>query len=234
MNRFSFFFILCNSFILHSQTSESSVIPSEIKPLWKGHSLSVSYGLFDLYPSKVLLHRQKSDIYSLVSFPNIQHNYHIKSTGPFFLKYEYGGKSNLTFGFSGGYNSVRFQDQFSDETYWYIPEKNKWEEYYTFYDASIYIISASARINYHYLKRNKFDPYVGVGFGYSYRFYKNRSWYSAPLPQQPFVGWFYEPSFFYFNATTGIRYYLNAKLATFVELGWDKYSLAQVGLTAKL
>ena len=80
-----------------------------------------------------------------------------------------------------------------------------------------YIIIA-ARGSYHFVYKDKFDPYVGIGLGYVI----GSSSFTTTYPDNAYLGLnnSYTASRVFFAAHVGCNYYLNDKMGVYGELGY--------------
>lgn len=135
-------------------------------------------------------------------------NYTIKSTGPINLQCDYEVFKNFSVGaivsysqIKGSYNNNGFV--FSDQ---------------------LTIFTALARVNYHFIKYKKIDPYIGGGFGYVYSKYQNNlNTKSTNVPGE--LG---------YSAQVGINYFMLKNFGLFVEAGYVGGSFFQLGIVANL
>jgi opacity protein-like surface antigen len=135
-------------------------------------------------------------------------NYKIKSTGPINLQYEYEVFKNFRVGaivsysqIKGSYNNSGFV--FSDQ---------------------LAIFTALARVNYHFIKHKKLDPYLGGGVGYVYSKYQNNlNTKSTNVPGE--LG---------YSAQLGINYFMLKNFGIFGEAGYVGGSFFQLGIVANL
>jgi outer membrane protein W len=118
---------------------------SSSKKIAKNHqTISIGHGIGNVW---------KSFLEKGVSIEN----YKIKSSGPINVQYDQEVFKNFSFGaivsysqIKGSYNNSGFV--FSDQ---------------------LTIFTALARVNYHFIKHKKLDPYFGGGCGYIYSKYQN-------------------------------------------------------------
>lgn len=135
-------------------------------------------------------------------------NYKIKSTGPINLQYDYVMFKNFSVGaivsysqIKGSYNNSGFV--FSDQ---------------------LTIFTALARVNYHFIKHKKLDPYLGGGIGYVYSKYQNNlNTKSTNVPGE--LG---------YSAQVGINYFMFKNFGLFGEAGYVGGSFFQLGVVANL
>ncbi|MEY2830533.1 MAG: hypothetical protein RIQ33_2391 [Bacteroidota bacterium] len=87
--------------------------------------------------------------------------------------------------------------------------------------------SALVRFNYHFVKNNKFDPYLGMGMGYRWGQWTNSS-------TDPTYSFGKSKTYFPFGAdlTFGCRYMFSDMIGAYVEMGIAK-SPFQFGVTAR-
>ena len=135
-------------------------------------------------------------------------NYKIKSTGPINLQYDQEVFKNFSVGaivsysqIKGSYNNSGFV--FSDQ---------------------LTIFTALARVNYHFIKHKKLDPYLGGGIGYVYSKYQNNlNTKNTNVPGE--LG---------YSAQVGINYFMFKKFGLFGEAGYVGGSFFQLGVVANL
>jgi hypothetical protein len=158
-------------------------------------SLSIGHGIGNIWKS------------FLEKGVNIE-NYKIKSTGPINLQYDYVVFKNFSVGaivsysqIKGSYNNSGFV--FSDQ---------------------LTIFTALARVNYHFIKHKKLDPYLGGGIGYVYSKYQNNlNTKSTNVPGE--LG---------YSAQLGINYFILKNFGLFGETGYVGGSFFQIGVVANL
>ena len=135
-------------------------------------------------------------------------NYKIKSKGPINLQYDQEIFKNFSVGaivsysqIKGSYNNSGFV--FSDQ---------------------LTIFTALARVNYHFIKHKKLDPYLGGGVGYVYSKYQNNlNTKSTNVPGE--LG---------FSGQVGINYFMFKNFGLFGEAGYVGGSFFQIGIIANL
>jgi outer membrane protein W len=135
-------------------------------------------------------------------------NYKIKSKGPINLQYDQEVFKNFSFGaivsysqIKGSYNNSGFV--FSDQ---------------------LTIFTALARVNFHFIKHKKLDPYLGGGIGYVYSKYQNNlNTKSTNVPGE--LG---------YSAQVGINYFIYKNFGLFCEAGYVGGSFFQLGVVANL
>jgi opacity protein-like surface antigen len=129
--------------------------------------------------------------------------------GPLHGKIEYGVSEKVGVGLSVNFVSSTFK--FNDNAAAYNYSTNRTSVKFNF------------RVNYHFSPSEKFDPYVGVGFGYGDSRWKTESNdpdynfdYSNPIP----IG---------FETTLGARLFVTPRIGFYAEAGVAK-SFVQFGL----
>ena len=135
-------------------------------------------------------------------------NYKIKPVGPINLQCDYEVFKNFSVGaivsysqIKGSYNNNGFV--FSDQ---------------------LTIFTALARVNYHFIKHKKLDPYLGGGIGYVYSKYQNNlNTKSTNVPGE--LG---------YSAQLGINYFMLKNFGLFGEAGYVGGSFFQLGIVANL
>jgi len=135
-------------------------------------------------------------------------NYTIKTSGPINLQYDYIFFKNFSVGaivsysqIKGSYNNSGFV--FSDR---------------------LTIFTALARVNYHFIKHKKLDPYFGGGCGYIYSKYQNNlNTSSTNVPGE-----------FGYSAQVGLNYFILNNIGLYSELGYLGGSFVQLGFVLNL
>ena len=135
-------------------------------------------------------------------------NYTIKTSGPINLQYDYIFFKNISVGaivsysqIKGSYNNSGFV--FSDR---------------------LTIFTALARVNYHFIKHKKLDPYFGGGCGYIYSKYQNNlNTSSTNVPGE-----------FGYSAQVGLNYFILNNIGLYSELGYLGGSFVQLGFVLNL
>jgi hypothetical protein len=138
---------------------------------------------------------------------NIEY-YTIKTSGPINLQYDYIFFKNISVGaivsysqIKGSYNNSGFV--FSDR---------------------LTIFTALARVNYHFIKHKKLDPYFGGGCGYIYSKYQNNlNTSSTNVPGE-----------FGYSAQVGLNYFILNNIGLYSELGYLGGSFVQLGFVLNL
>ena len=149
------------------------------------------------------------------SYYKAELEYDLKKTGPFFLKYEYALTNRIGIGVNFSYASavLNYHTILYDESY---RTKINWQ-----------VLNILGRLNYHFLIREKWDAYVGIGLGY-----RNESWdysYSPELnvrDEKANLGNF---SPIGAELTIGARYLLSSHFGFYTELGVAT-AIFQIGL----
>jgi len=135
-------------------------------------------------------------------------NYTIKSTGPINLQYDYEVFKNFSLGAIVSYSQIRGSYNNSG---------------FVFSD-QLAIFTALARVNYHFIKHKKLDPYLGGGVGYVYSKYQNNlNTKSTNVPGE--LG---------YSAQLGINYFMLKNFGIFGEAGYVGGSFFQLGIVANL
>jgi opacity protein-like surface antigen len=135
-------------------------------------------------------------------------NYTIKSTGPINLQYDYEVFKNFSLGAIVSYSQIRGSYNNSG---------------FVFSD-QLTIFTALARVNYHFTKDKKLDPYVGGGCGYIYSKYQNNlNTSSTNVPGE-----------FGYSAQVGLNYFILNNTGLFGEFGYLGGSFVQLGFVLNL
>ncbi len=146
----------------------------------------------------------------------------VSGVGPLYLKYE----RILTPKFGMGINVAYETIQYSETSEGYDPISGTYVTYTNYYDFSS--VSILGRLSWHFTDLEKFDPYVGFGFGYR----------SAKLQvdsNDPYLNTFSNNSTPFpvgADVTIGARLYLSNSIGVYTELGLAK-SLFQIGLAGR-
>jgi hypothetical protein len=149
---------------------------------------------------------------------------------PIYIKYEYALSAYLSIGINFAY--IHYQDTYTvcgDCPVPLTPPPPPNSVPYYYQETDTYLTwSALARLNWHFEKSKKFDPYCGVGLGFKYG-----SWHylaSDPLDERNSTYSYSNP--IGMEITIGTRYYFFNHIGAYIETGFAK-SLVQTGLTAK-
>jgi len=150
--------------------------------------------------------------------------------GPFFFRYEYAYKEKLGLGLVLGYSDFAVS---ATNNYTYATPPN--EKYYNKLTQNFTSYTLGVRMNYHFLKDKRIDPYVGCAAGYNY----SKSRYLFETNNPGYIGRQKTEQEetelpVYLAASIGARFYLLDFLALYGEIGADKYSFIQAGLVYKL
>lgn len=155
-------------------------------------------------------------------------SYSRRNLGPFFLKYDLGISNKLGLGIVLAYCNPTVTETLTYTDYFYGSGK----EYHQSVIRDIRSLTGALKLNYHFGERRKFDPYVGIGIGFtnlvvmdSYTTDEPNVLFSSPPVQRslhPYLG-----------ATLGLRAYITSQLGIYGELGWEKWALMQAGITLK-
>ncbi len=155
----------------------------------------------------------------------------IKGLGPAFLKFEYGLNKVVAVGASFGYYNFTLTQTQTYQSYLgsssnYVSYTDVYKWYYTSF-------SAGARINFHFGTGKKLDPYAGVAAGYSANKYTESYSTTDPNSSLPPTQTYNGLIPVYFSITAGLRYYITDNVGFYAELGIDKWSVIQGGLSFK-
>lgn len=173
--------------------------------------ISLGYG-YSILNSGMVLNLLDEDVSSNVS---------ASSFGPVVLKYEYAVTETIGIGASFGYSSLNLTET-------NIVESGGMIHKYT-YSYKGPKITASARINYHFLEHKVIDPYIGFGFGFRQRTIS----YESNDPSDLDSGIIYRTLFpVAAEATIGSRFIFSKHLGAFIEMG-VAHGFIQGGLVGK-
>jgi opacity protein-like surface antigen len=135
-------------------------------------------------------------------------NYTIKTTGPINVQYDYEVFKNFSVGTIVSYSQIK---------------GSYYNNGFSFSD-QLAIFTALARVNYHFIKHKKLDPYVGGGCGYIYSKYQNNlNTSSTNVPGE-----------FGYSAQVGLNYFILNNIGLFGEFGYLGGSFVQLGLVLNL
>jgi len=135
-------------------------------------------------------------------------NYVVKSAGPFNLEYEREVIKHFNVGAIISYSKIKGSYNYNG---------------FSFSD-QLTIFTALARVNYHFIKHKKLDPYVGGGCGYIYSKYQNNlNTSSANVPGE-----------FGYSAQAGLNYFILNNVGLFGEVGYLGGSFVQMGFVLNL
>jgi len=135
-------------------------------------------------------------------------NYKIKSTGPFNLEYEREVINHFSIGTIISYSKIKGSYNYNG---------------FSFSD-QLTIFTALARVNYHFIKHKKLDPYVGGGCGYIYSKYQNNlNTSSTNVPGE-----------FGYSAQVGLNYFILNNVGLFGEFSYLGGSFVQLGFVLNL
>jgi opacity protein-like surface antigen len=135
-------------------------------------------------------------------------NYKVKSVGPFNLEYEREVIKHFSVGTIISYSKIKGSYDYNG---------------FSFSD-QLTIFTALARINYHFIKHKKLDPYVGGGCGYILSKYKNNlNTSSTNIPGE-----------FGYSAQVGLNYFILNNVGLFGEFGYLGGSFVQLGFVLNL
>lgn len=194
VNRLQFFL-----FIMVIQFSFGTLVnaQSSSKKLAKKHNqtISIGHGIGNVW--KTFLEKGVSI-----------ENYKIKSVGPFNLEYEREVFKNFSVGAIISYSQIKGSYNYNG---------------FSFSD-QLTIFTALARVNYHFIKHKKLDPYVGGGCGYIYSKYQNNlNTSSTNVPGE-----------FGYSAQAGLNYFILNNVGLFGEVGYLGGSFVQLGFVLNL
>ena len=135
-------------------------------------------------------------------------NYKIKPVGPINLQCDYEVFKNFSVGAIVSYSQI----------------KGSYNNIGCVFSDQLIIFTALARVNYHFIKHKKLDPYLGGGIGYVYSKYQNNlNTKSTNVPGE--LG---------YSAQLGINYFMLKNFGLFGEAGYVGGSFFQLGIVANL
>ncbi len=154
--------------------------------------------------------------------------YKVTGFGPILVKGDYGVLKNLGVGAVIGYASSKIT--YSENDYYY--DNNGYSQLYTYQESIAWTsISVGAHANYHFVRKEKLDVYVGGGLGYTinnFVYSNNDPYYGTTRTYAT-----YNPSSVFYAATIGLRYYFTPNIGIYAEGGIEKGALLQGGLALK-
>jgi outer membrane protein W len=200
MKNIIFVFVVC--FLSHQIASQSEII--------RPNRINIGYGVGNL--SKTIFKLSNKGKYDI--------NY--KGEGPFFGKYEHTINPFIGVGLNISYIAATIDYDFK-ETYT--------TDSVTLLSANMNYKSVSylLRFNFHPLKENRIDPYLGFGIGY--RDSKLSISTNDPLTKNHDLG-IRLPFKFGFEATIGSNFMFSNNIGAYIEIGLSK-AVLQFGFTAK-
>jgi outer membrane protein W len=143
------------------------------------------------------------------------------SLGPLFAKYEYAISENVGIGLNTSYMNAN-----ASATSTYTDVNSNIVSYKQNVKFSTW--SALGRLNFHFGKQEKVDPYFGFGAGY-----RSAEWtYTSSDPNAPKNEKLKNISHFGFETTLGCRFLVANNFGFYTEVGLAK-ALFQIGLTGK-
>ena len=133
----------------------------------------------------------------------ITENYKIKSTGPINVQYDCEIFKNFSVGAIISYSQI----------------KGSYNNNGFVFEDQLAIFTAFARVNYHFIKHKKLDPYLGVGGGYVHSKYQNNlNTSNTNVPGE--LG---------YSAQLGLNYFMFKNFGLFGEAGYLGGSFVQIG-----
>lgn len=153
--------------------------------------------------------------------------YSVTGFGPILVKGDYGILKNLGVGAVIGFASSKIT--YSETDYY---NNNGNSQLYTYQESIAWkSLSLGAHANYHFVRKEKFDAYVGGGLGYTintFVYSNNDPYYGGSRTYAT-----YNPSSIFYAATVGVRYYFTPNIGVYAEAGIEKGALLQGGLAIK-
>lgn len=200
-NKFGFFLLFVGLFI-STQTKAQKTTDSTMKKQHRAEFGSFYVGFSYGGPSIIRAFVKKS----------LQNgDYTFSGAGPFMFKTEYKISKKIGVGINAYYNisDVSIIDEGRDSNY-------VWGRYT--YGAQIKELSANLRVNYHFLLREHWDLYAGLGLGYGKINFDSYS--EAPVPSYSIS--FQIPKPYSYEATAGARYFIGKHFNINAELGMGR------------
>lgn len=154
--------------------------------------------------------------------------YDVKGFGPILIKGDYGILKNLGVGAIIGYSNTKLS--YTDTDYYY--DNNGYAHAYSYQESLTWSsLSLGGHANYHFVRKEKLDVYVGAGLGYTINnlvYSNNDPYYGGTRTYAT-----YNPSSIFYAATIGLRYYFTPNIGVYAEAGIEKGALLQGGLSIK-
>jgi hypothetical protein len=154
--------------------------------------------------------------------------YSVTGFGPILVKGDYGILKNLGVGAVIGFSSSKIT--YSENDYYY--DNNGYSQPYTYQESIAWTsLSLGAHANYHFVRKEKLDVYVGGGLGYTinnFVYSNNDPYYGGTRTYAT-----YNPSSVFYAATVGLRYYFTPNIGIYGEAGIEKGALLEGGLALK-
>jgi hypothetical protein len=154
--------------------------------------------------------------------------YSVTGFGPIMVKGDYGILKNLGVGAVIGYSNIKVS--YTDNDYYY--DNNGYSQPYSYQESVTWSsLSLGAHANYHFVRKEKLDVYVGGGLGYTINnlvYSNNDPYYGGTRTYTT-----YNPSSVFYAATVGLRYYFTPNIGIYGEAGIEKGALFQGGLAIK-
>ena len=154
--------------------------------------------------------------------------YSVNGFGPILVKGDYGILKNLGVGAVIGYSNIKVSYTGSD----YYYDNGGYSQAYTYQESVTWSsLSLGAHANYHFVRKEKLDVYVGGGLGYTINnlvYSNNDPYYSSTRTYAT-----YSPNAVFYAATVGLRYYFTPNIGIYGEAGIEKGALFQGGLALK-
>ncbi len=154
--------------------------------------------------------------------------YSVSGFGPILVKGDYGILKNLGVGAVIGYSSTKLS--YTESNTYYNGNGNY--QTYTYQESLLWTsLSLGGHANYHFVRKEKVDVYVGGGLGYTI----NNLTYSNNDPYYPNNVTYatYNPNAIFYAVTIGMRYYFTPNIGIYAEGGIEKGALLQGGLALK-
>jgi hypothetical protein len=149
-----------------------------------------------------------------------EQNVRITGLGPVIARYEYALHENFGLGGSFGYGKTSASFDYTT-----LDIDNELHTYS--HSASLSYFGASIRANGH-LNLERVDPYLGIGFGYTQYFFRdkgNNPYYKGSnYPVPGFLG---------IEGSVGARFYITENIGAYAEIGFVRWSLINAGLAVR-
>ncbi len=146
----------------------------------------------------------------------------VQGSGPYTFGLLFGVAKKLDVGIQMGYVGAT-----STLLEWEMPDPSTGTLKKYSYRMGLSIITAMAKIDYHYLKSNRADVYTGVAAGYG-SLKVNTTGDADPNMPKIQVG-----GFIYSMTALGLRYMFAGNLGAFTELGYGAMGYVTAGISAK-
>lgn len=145
--------------------------------------------------------------------------------GPVGITYEYDLKKRISIGIQAAYGTIKNittkKNGLGSGKDYIITEK-------------LDQFTAIARVNYHFGRVTRFDPYIGLGAGYGYFNYGKTSNNPTDTPADLAIFSINIPATFGFTGQLGARYYFDDIIGVYAEAGYLAGSFFQAGIVVNV